>query len=76
MGLPVSLTTNQYFGGRGDGLCFSQYEAAVTQFRPSTMRHCAGRQSVHGVDGEAAGLGGCQFRFNQQTEQSQLSACG
>ncbi|CAE6927539.1 conserved protein of unknown function [Ectopseudomonas oleovorans] len=76
MGLPVSLTTCQYFGGRLDGVCFSQYEAAVTQIRPSTTRHCAGRHSVQGVDEEAAGLGGSQFRLSQQTEQSQLPGCG
>jgi hypothetical protein len=28
------------------------------------------------VDWQAAGLGGTQFRFDQHTEQSQLSACG
>jgi hypothetical protein len=55
-------------------MCFAQVKAGFAFQIPSTLATDAGRHWSQGVDGERAGDAG--KRRDQQTEQSQLSACG
>ncbi|MCY1372444.1 hypothetical protein D9M69_596490 [compost metagenome] len=55
-------------------MCFSQGEAGWQTQRPATLETCAGRQCSQGVGREGALT--ASSRRDQQTEQSQLSACG
>ena len=81
-------TTLQDFGGRSLGVCFAQVKAGVISHWDSkglqapatrrilsvrTGRADAGRHWSQGVDGQGSGL--AISAFDQQTEQSQFSAC-
>jgi len=71
VGLPVSLTTCQYCGGRAPGLCVAQYEGGTTCRRPLTVDTWPGWQWLHSCH-RLCTIG--TSRFAQQTEQAQFGA--
>ncbi|MOA22872.1 hypothetical protein D3C78_1434650 [compost metagenome] len=88
VGLPLSYTTCQYFGGRRAGVCFAQVQPSSTRYVEWIERHLpcttfivvttgktlVGRHSVQGVDREGAEF--ASARTDQQTEQLQSIGCG